>query len=85
MARLQNGVTRGHHRDAIVGIEQNCSLMGSAHPCDRMRRWGMKASGQDFRLALRPAEAAQALGISERKLWELSHEKGEIRAIKVGR
>lgn len=39
----------------------------------------------ELRLALRPAEAARALGIGERKLWELTHETGELPAIKVGR
>lgn len=42
-------------------------------------------STPQLRLALRPDEAARALGIGTRKLWELSHETGAIRAIKVGR
>lgn len=36
------------------------------------------------RLALRPKEAAEALGIGERKLWELTN-RGEIPHFKVGR
>jgi excisionase family DNA binding protein len=36
------------------------------------------------RLALRPKEAAEALGIGERKLWELTN-RGEIPHIRVGR
>ena len=36
------------------------------------------------RLSLRPREAAESLGISERKLWALT-KSGEIPAIRVGR
>ncbi len=35
-------------------------------------------------LALRPRDAAQALGISPRKLWQLTKD-GEIPSLKVGR
>ena len=35
-------------------------------------------------LALRPRDAAKALGISERKLWQLTHD-GLIPSAKVGR
>lgn len=35
-------------------------------------------------LALRPREAARALGIGERKLWELTN-RGEIPHAKLGR
>jgi excisionase family DNA binding protein len=36
-------------------------------------------------LALRPREAAQALGLSERSLWALTAPRGPIPAAKVGR
>lgn len=36
------------------------------------------------RLALRPKEAAVALGIGERLLWELTN-RGEIPSVKIGR
>ncbi len=35
-------------------------------------------------MALRPREAAKALGISPRKLWQLTHD-GHIPSVKVGR
>ena len=35
-------------------------------------------------LAVRPAQAAQMLGISPRKLWELTH-RGEVPHAKLGR
>jgi excisionase family DNA binding protein len=36
-------------------------------------------------LALRPREAAKALGLSERSLWALTSPRGPIPAAKVGR
>ena len=36
------------------------------------------------RLLLRPNEAAEALGIGQRKLWELT-DLGLIRSVKIGR
>jgi len=35
-------------------------------------------------LALRPKDAAKALGIGQRKLWQLSHPRGPIPCIRVG-
>lgn len=35
-------------------------------------------------LALRPKEAAKALGIGQRKLWELTHPRGPIPCARVG-
>jgi len=35
-------------------------------------------------LALRPKDAAKALGIGQRKLWELSQPRGPIPCIRVG-
>ncbi len=35
-------------------------------------------------LALRPREAAKALGIGQRKLWELTHPRGPIPCVRVG-
>jgi excisionase family DNA binding protein len=35
-------------------------------------------------LALRPREAAKALGVSERSLWEWTH-RGDIPHVRVGR
>lgn len=37
------------------------------------------------RLALRPAEAAEALGVSERKLWELSAGPDGPPVVRLGR
>ena len=36
------------------------------------------------RLLLNPRDAAKALAISERKLWELTN-RGEVRSVKIGR
>ncbi len=36
------------------------------------------------RLALRPKDAAKALGIGQRKLWELSQPRGPIPCVRVG-
>ncbi|HMN95133.1 MAG TPA: helix-turn-helix domain-containing protein [Phycisphaerales bacterium] len=36
------------------------------------------------RLALRPREAARALGVSERKLWGMTAPRGPIRCAKLG-
>ena len=36
-------------------------------------------------LALRPREAAKALGIGERKLWALTKPRGPIKCVRVGR
>lgn len=45
----------------------------------------MKQVGQgEISLALRTKQAAKALGISERLLWELTN-RGEIPHVKVGR
>ncbi len=35
-------------------------------------------------LALRPKDAARALGIGQRKLWELSQPRGPIPCVRVG-
>jgi hypothetical protein len=35
-------------------------------------------------LALRPKDAAKALGIGQRKLWELTHPRGPIPCVRVG-
>lgn len=35
-------------------------------------------------LALRPRDAARALGIGQRKLWELSQPRGPIPCVRVG-
>jgi len=43
----------------------------------------MPVSERPTRLALRPREAAKALGISPRKLWELTRD-GEIPCRRVG-
>lgn len=37
-----------------------------------------------IRLALRPKEAAEALGIGQRLLWELTN-RGEIPCVRIGR
>ena len=35
-------------------------------------------------LALRPKDAAKALGIGQRKLWSLTQPRGPIPAVKIG-
>lgn len=35
-------------------------------------------------IALRPKDAAKALGIGQRKLWELSQPRGPIPCVRVG-
>lgn len=35
-------------------------------------------------LALRPKDAAKALGIGQRKLWELSQPRGAIPCVRIG-
>ena len=42
-----------------------------------------KASGQDTKLAMRLAEAAELLSLSERTVWGLAND-GEIKSFKVG-
>ncbi len=44
----------------------------------------MHVGGAALRLALRPKEAARALGICERKLWELT-KRDEIPYVKLGK
>ena len=41
-------------------------------------------AGDPHRLALRPREAAKALGIGERKLWELTN-RNEIPHVRCGK
>ncbi len=43
----------------------------------------MASESNDFPLALRPLEAAKALGISPRLLWQLTHD-GEIPCVRIG-
>lgn len=41
-------------------------------------------AGKPTSLALRPREAAMALGIGQRKLWELSQPRGPIPCVRLG-
>ncbi|GIW96966.1 MAG: hypothetical protein KatS3mg111_0299 [Pirellulaceae bacterium] len=41
-------------------------------------------SGEAMRLLLKPQEAAEALAISPRKLWEMTA-SGQIPAVRIGR
>jgi len=43
-----------------------------------------EAPGEPIRLALRPKEAAEALGIGTRLLWELTN-RGDIPCVRIGR
>jgi hypothetical protein len=43
------------------------------------------ALGASDSLALRPREAAKALGIGQRLLWDLTAPRGPIPAVRVGR
>lgn len=49
-----------------------------------MKAIGRSSSDVAFPLALRPREAAQALGICERLLWQKTKD-GEIPHVRVGR
>lgn len=35
-------------------------------------------------LSLRPKDAAKALGIGQRKLWDMTHPRGSIPCVRVG-
>ncbi len=35
-------------------------------------------------LAMRPRDAAKALGIGQRKLWDLTHPRGPIPCVRIG-
>ena len=50
---------------------------------NNMSNWQQRDNKQQIRLLLKPREAAQALAISERTLWQLTKD-GEIESIKVG-
>ena len=45
----------------------------------------MTAEGQDGKLVMSVSEAAEALGISERTLWQNTAPRGGIPVVKVGR
>jgi hypothetical protein len=54
---------------------------------DRERLNGLLADGppaDGLVLALRPREAARALGISQRKLWDMSQPRGSIPTVRLG-
>ena len=44
----------------------------------------MQLSDDSLRLALRPRDAAKALGISERTLWGLTSPRGPIPCVRIG-
>lgn len=48
------------------------------------RKTTLQLPDDSQRLALRPREAARALGISERMLWSMTN-RGEVPHIRVGR
>ena len=51
---------------------------------DRTTAPGSAPSVPSTALALRPREAAKALGISERMLWSLTAPRGAIPAVRIG-
>ena len=51
---------------------------------DRTTTSGFATTIPPTSLALRPREAAKALGISERMLWSLTAPRGTIQSIRVG-
>ncbi len=44
----------------------------------------MTTQNQQFPLALRPREAAKALGVSPRTLWSLTAPRGPIPCVRIG-
>lgn len=56
------------------------------HPLDRAASLGSITAHDSHQLALRPKAAAQALGISPRKLWSLTEDpRSGIPHIRLGR
>ena len=51
---------------------------------DRTTAPGSAPAVTSTALALRPREAAKALGISERMLWSLTAPRGTIPAVRIG-
>jgi len=51
---------------------------------DRTSAPGSAPAVASTALALRPREAAKALGISERMLWSLTAPRGTIPAVRIG-
>ncbi len=51
---------------------------------DRTTAPGSAPAVASTALALRPREAAKALGISERMLWSLTAPRGTIPAVRIG-
>ncbi len=51
---------------------------------DRTTAPGSAPAVASTALALRPREAAKALGISERMLWSLTAPRGTISAVRIG-
>jgi hypothetical protein len=51
---------------------------------DRTTAPGSAPAVASTALALRPREAAKALGISERMLWSLTAPRGAIPAVRIG-
>ena len=51
---------------------------------DRTTAPGSAPAVASIALALRPREAAKALGISERMLWSLTAPRGAIPAVRIG-
>jgi hypothetical protein len=51
---------------------------------DRTTAPGAAPTVPSTALALRPREAAKALGISERMLWSLTAPRGTILAVRIG-
>ena len=51
---------------------------------DRTNAPGPAPTTTPTALALRPREAAKALGISERMLWSLTAPRGTIQSVRVG-
>ena len=51
---------------------------------DRTNASGAAPAIPPTALALRPREAAKALGISERMLWSLTAPRGTIQSVRVG-
>lgn len=69
---------------------KNISPLSAANPTDRAAGGGDGISGsrdhEPPRLALNPAEAARALGISSRKLWEITADRDSgIPHVRIGR
>lgn len=78
-------------RGALVRVEIGRSVRVLARSVDELAERGgwpvaraLDTTTTPAPLALRPKDAAKALGISQRKLWELTRPRGSIPCVRAG-